>query len=319
MNSQKVIAIVILGVVLSVLAGCVQNAEMKLNLSPQSRTTYRVVTETGKDYTFVQPSINKTKEQHTGSRVEMVFSQRVETVDADGNATADITIKELKYQSEGPKVARFDFDSTAESDKDNPLSALIGQSYKIKISPDGRVQPLDAQVVRSAVKADSAAKKIADKLFSDSEIKARHQVLALADAGKSVKNKGDEWSSIAAASEGMLIPKSFEKVYTVDNIKTKGRDRIAAVSMTAMPSSKRAEDMPEEEPEVGFFAKMFDEKDNYTGNMVINLTNGQIISYQEILKAEWFAAESPEEQKSDKGPDNLTMGFTNSYSIEKVD
>jgi len=319
MNNQKAVAVVISGVILSVLAGCVPNAEMKLNLSPQSQTNYRVVTETGKDYVFVQPSINKTKESHTVGRVEMVFSQSVQAVDANGNATANITIKELKYLSEGAKGARFDFDSTAESDKDNPLSALIGQSYKIKISPDGQVQPLDAQAARSAIKAENSAKKVAEKLFSDNEVKVRHQVLALMDAGKSVKNKGDKWSSIIGSSKGMLIPKSFEKIYTVADVKTQGSDRIATISMIAMPSSKRAEDMPKEEPEIGSFAKMFDEKDNYTGKMVINLTNGQIISYQETLKAEWFAAESPEEQKSDKGPDNLTMGFTSSYSIEKVD
>ncbi|MDD5133848.1 MAG: hypothetical protein PHP01_00375 [Phycisphaerae bacterium] len=319
MNSQKVIAIVILGVILSVLAGCVQNAEMKLNLSPQSQTTYRVITETGKDYAFVQPSIDKTKKQHSGSRVEMVFTQKIEAVNAKGDATADITIKELKYQSGSAKEEAFAFDSTTESGKDSPLSALIGRSYKIKISPDGQVEPLDVQAVRSTIKAGSPAGKIADKLFSNSEIKTRHQVLALVDAGKSIKNKGDKWISIASASEGMLIPKSFEKVYTVDGVKTQGSDKIATVSMLALPSSKRAEDMPKEEPQVSFFSKMFDEKSNYTGQMVINLTNGQIISYQEILKAEWFAAESPEEQKTDKGPDNLTMGFMSLYSIEKVD
>jgi len=69
---------------------------------------------------------------------------------------------------------------------------------------------------------------------------------------------------------------------------------------------------------MGFFANMFEEKDNYTGNMVLNLTTGEIESYQELLKAEWTAAESQEEQKSDKGPDQLMMGFSNLYSIEKV-
>jgi hypothetical protein len=40
--------------------------------------------------------------------------------------------------------------------------------------------------------------------------------------------------------------------------------------------------------------------------------------YSEKLKSEWVAVEPTEEQKSDKGPDVLTMGFTYIYSIEKL-
>jgi len=69
---------------------------------------------------------------------------------------------------------------------------------------------------------------------------------------------------------------------------------------------------------MGVFANMFEEKDTYTGKMILNLTTGQIISYNETLNAQWVAAESSEEQKSDKGPDQLTMGFTFTYSIEKA-
>ena len=89
--------------------------------------------------------------------------------------------------------------------------------------------------------------------------------------------------------------------------------------MNAVPSSKRSEDLEGKDSAMGFFANMFDEKDDYTGKMVVNLTTGVISSYQETLKAQWLAAESSEEQKSDKGPDQLTMGFTSLYSIEKVD
>jgi hypothetical protein len=78
--------------------------------------------------------------------------------------------------------------------------------------------------------------------------------------------------------------------------------------------------MTQEETKMNFFAKMFEEKDNYTGKMVLNLTTGEIDSYQELLKAEWVAADATkEQQKSDKDPDQLIMGFWNLYSIEKVD
>ena len=69
---------------------------------------------------------------------------------------------------------------------------------------------------------------------------------------------------------------------------------------------------------MGFFAKMFDNKETYNGKMLVDLTTGKVNGYNEKLKSEWVAVEPAEEVKSDKGPDVLTMGFTYSYSIEKV-
>jgi hypothetical protein len=69
---------------------------------------------------------------------------------------------------------------------------------------------------------------------------------------------------------------------------------------------------------MSLFANMFEEKDSYTGKMTLNLSTGEIDSYQELLKAEWLAVEPSAEQKSDKEPDQLTMGFSDMYSIEKV-
>jgi hypothetical protein len=340
------LSIVFLGVVLSVLAGCVPTTGMKLNLAPQSETDYKVVLETGKDYSFVQPSINKTKERHSVGRVEMVFAQKVESVDQKGDAIADITIKELKYLSEDPQGKTLDFNSTAEGSKSDPLFALIGQSYKIKIAPDGKVEVIDAGAAREVIKQEGSAKKFADRLFSNEEVEKRHQVLALFDANqclcekdkernakavssnkkpsKSVNKrqckKGDSWSMVSASPAGMLTPKSFEKVYTLTDIKEQNGQKIAIVTMNAEPSSKRAANLSPEETKAQFFAKMFEEKDNYTGKMVLNLTTGEINSYQELLKAEWLAVESPkEQQKSDKDPDQLIMGFWSLYSIEKVD
>ena len=318
MKAQRKLSIVFLGVVLSVLAGCVQTTEIKLNLAPQSETVYRVAMETGKDYSFVQPSVNKTKEKHTVGRVEMVFTQKIESVDQQGTAPAEITIRELRYLSEDAQGKSLDFNSTAASSKSDPLYALIGQSYKIKIMPDGKIAVVDVKAAREVIKQEGSAKRFADRLFSDEEIARRHEVLALNDAGKALHKKGDKWSVVVTAPSGMLMPKSFEKIYTLTDIKEQNGQKIAIVDMNAAPSSKRTGNVSDEEAKMSFFAKMFEEKDNYTGKMVLNLTTGEIDSYQELLKAEWLAAESPQEQKSDKGPDELTMGFWSLYSIEKV-
>jgi hypothetical protein len=350
MSNRKVVTVILLGVALSVLVGwgSSPSLEMKLNLAPKSETVYKVVTGSSKDYQFIQPSINKTKERHTSGNVEMVFAQNIESVDKQGNATAKITIKQLKYLSQGPEGVIADFNCLNEKDKSDPLMKLIGASYKIKISPRGTVEVLDASAARSILKEGSAA-AVATRLFSDEEIARRHQVMALFDADKCqdpkdrVKSakaaspnkksdskaskkvskepckKGYQWSSLTASPAGMLRPKTFEKVYTLSDLKTQNKQTIAIVDMNAAPSSKRAENMNEKEQQaMSYFSNMFDEKDNYDGKMVINLTTGTIDSYQETLKVEWLAAENPEEQKSDNGPDQLTMGFTYTYSIKKV-
>ena len=147
------LSVVFLGVVLSVLAGCVPTTEDETQSGSRSaKRSIRLFSKPSKDYSFVQPSINKTKERHTVGRVEMVFAQKIENVDQQGNATADITIKELKYLSEDPQGKTMDFNSTAEGSKSDPLFALIGQSYKIKITPNGKVEIVDAKAAREVVK-----------------------------------------------------------------------------------------------------------------------------------------------------------------------
>jgi len=301
----------------AVLTGCVPNAEMKLTPAAKSVTTYKVVTGSSKDYQFIQPSINKTKERHTGGDIVMVFTQEVESVDAQGNTTANITVKQLKQTSTDSQGKEVGFDSENANDKASPLMKLIGASYKIKFSPKGSVEVVDAAAARAAVKG-GADEKIAARLLSDEEIARRHQVMAFLDA-KGPCKKGDMWSSLATSPAGMLRSKSFEKIYTLTDTKDENGQVIATIEMNAVPSSKRVEGTNEKDAGMGMFANMFDEKDNYTGKMIINLTTGQIKSYNETLKAQWLAAESSEEQKSDKGPDQLTMGFTYNYSIERVD
>jgi hypothetical protein len=289
---------------------------MKLTPAAKSVTTYKVVTGQSKDYQFIQPSINKTKERHTGGEITMVFRQEIESVDAQGNAVANITIKQLKETSSDAQSKEIGFDSENPKDKASPLMKLIGASYKIKFSPKGNVEVVDASAARGLVKG-GADEKMAAKLLSDEEIARRHQVVAFQDA-KGAYKKGDKWSSVVASPAGMLRSVSFEKVYTLTDVKQENGNTIATITMNAVPSSKKAEGAGTDSG-MGMFASMFDEKDNYTGKMIINLTTGQIKSYDETLKAEWVAAESSEEQKSDKGPDQLTMGFTYKYNIERVD
>jgi len=304
------------------LGGChhhQQAAELVLNFQPEGEVLYRVVTETGQDYEFDQPSINKNAKTHTLSRIEVAFVQKTESIAENGSAVANITINGLKYLAGGTKGKTMDFDSSRAKDKSDPLAKLIGLSYKIEITPAGEVKVLNAKAARGKVKAGFAG-KVAKTLLSDDEIQKRHSVLALIDAGQGTLAKGDSWSSLTASPKGTLMPKSFEKIYTLTDVKKQGSQDIAVIKMEAVPSSKRVEGAAEDEKGFGALANVFgiEDTDTYDGELVLNLTTGQIVQYQESFKAEWVAVQSPEEQTSDKGPDTLTMGFSHVYSVELI-
>ena len=307
----------VMAVVLLSLAGCQQQQmDLALNFQPDDEVLYRVVTESGKDYEFLQPSINESTENHTVSRIEMVFAQKTESIDKNGDAVLNITINELKYFASGPKGTTIDFDGCREKDKSEPLAKLIGQSYKIKLTSAGKVEVIDVKAAREIIKAGFAG-KVAQRLLSNGEIEKRHNVLALVDAERNYI-QGQNWSTLASSPPGMLQSKSYEKQYTLQEVKDQDGQQIAMITMDAVPSSKRAPDMSSDSMGMGSFAKMFEDSDIYKGELLLNLSTGQIIRYRESLLAEWVAAEPTEEQKSDKGPDTLTMGFTHSYSIEMI-
>jgi hypothetical protein len=288
--------------------------------TPGDKGNYKVVTETVKDYKFEQPSINQTKTQQTLSRAEIVFDQQIQSVDPNGNAIALIKIKELKYLATNPKGTAVDFDSTKEADKANALAKLIGQSYIVKLSPNGGVAAVsDTQKAIDAVKGDSMEQKIAQSLLTDEIIKQRHTIFALPDKKDARAKVGQSWSKLKGSPSGMLTPKSYEEVFTLKDVKNEQGQQIAVVDMEARPTSQKAADVSKDEQKgMGFFAKMFDNKETYNGKMLIDLTTGKVQGCNEKLKSEWVAVEPSEEVKSDKGPDVLTMGFTFSHSIEKI-
>jgi hypothetical protein len=199
------------------------------------------------------------------------------------------------------------------------MENLIGQSYVVKLSPNGHVEGIeDVQKARDSVKGDSVQQKTAQSLLTDEAIKQRHSLLELPPSKDTAAKVGKTYSRIKSGPAGMLTPRSYEEVYTVKDIKNEHGQKIAVVTMEARPSAVRAANMPKEEKGLGFFEKMFDNKETYTGKLTMDLSTGKLVSYDEKLKSEWVAVEPAEEVKSDKGPDVLTMGFTYTYSVEKI-
>jgi len=304
-----------LALVVAITGGCAKKAELAMKFEPSQTATYKVATESIKDYNFEQPSINQSKKQQTINGSEVVFDQTVQSVDAQGVATILVTIKGASYTAKNPTGEGMQYDS---SKADSGMAKLIGQSYTLKIAPDGNVAAIEnTQAAKAAVAGDNQEAKVAQSLLTDEAIKARHSVPL--PKNKAELKKGKSWSVLKGSPAGMLVPKSYEKVYTLEEVKKDDGKEVAIVKMEARPSSTKAADVQGESAKgMGFFEKMFDAKESYKGELVMDGANGSVINYHETLKSEWVATEPSEEVKSDKGPDILTMGFTYKYSIEKI-
>lgn len=284
-------------------------ANIQLNFTAGNTAKYKVITETVKDFKFEQPSLNKLKEEQTGSKVETTFTQKIDSVDAEGNAVASIKIDGIKYLAKNKGGIALDFDSATNTK--HALASLIGRSYRINISPSGEVSSFDISSAR-AISSD----KFVRSFLADKNIQQRHEVLALPDAENANLKAGQSWSKVKSPPPGMLDPKNFEKTYTVTSI----RGNTAQIEMTSVPTSKKADDKaPKSDPGMGIFAKMFDAEDSWSGSLTLDLSSGKISKYNETLVSTYLAAEESRFQVEGKGPDMLTMGLTNSVSLEKID
>ena len=102
-------------------------------IMPRGETLYRVVTESGKDYAFIQPSVNKNTENHTLSKAEIAFVQKAESFDSTGASVLNITVTELKYLASGPKGTTMDFDSSREKTNRTLLLDSLVKAIKLKL------------------------------------------------------------------------------------------------------------------------------------------------------------------------------------------
>ncbi|MBC8379556.1 MAG: hypothetical protein H8E62_10315 [Planctomycetes bacterium] len=291
-----------------IISGCSPSTNLSLNFSPEDTASYKSVSEVVKDFRFEQPNIGKLREEQTKNTVEMNFTQAIESVDADGNATANITIDSLAVNIINKNETRLAFDSS--KDSSSSLAKLIGQSYKIQITPAGDVTVLDAANALAAIPS-GYENKIAAGILSNDSIIQRHQVPALPKEASSNLSVGKSWSQVVASPPGLLAPKSYKKTYTLSGIS----GNITTVSMVATEDSEPVKGAA---AGMGMFAKMFDNEDNYKGSMTLNQETGALISSEETLVSTYLAQEMSEKGDPAKGPDTLTMQFTHKIKIEKL-
>jgi hypothetical protein len=276
--------------------------------------TYKLTSEAWRNAKFEGPELSKEpklKSGRTGNAMEMVFGQEIKAINPDGSATARITVKELKYNSESSSEVTNAFDSKKEADKGNAFAKLIGQSYTIKLMPDGKAEVIDAAAIRGAV-AEGSSRDLVAALFSDSELARLHTISAFPASPK--QQVGATWSQIEPSPKGMMDAKNFEKVYTLTGLK----DGVAVIEMKAVPSTKPAAkgEVSSQAMMMSMFSTMMESKDNYTGKTLL-AGDGTVKSFTETLDAQWFATDP--QAKPDKEPDKITMGFVQKHAIDKID
>jgi len=293
---------------------------LALKFNPQDTTRYRAIIEAERSVQWEGPEPTKPsafKGGRTGNRIEMTFTQKIRSIDDKGNAVADITIESLKYLGKVRDNIIMDFDSSRQKDQNEPLAKLPGQSYTIEISPAGQVSKvIDVNQAQSAVKGVSSSHTTALQLLSADAIGERHTISALDGADKKQLHAGDSWSSVKTFSFGMMGSRSLERIYPLKDVTETDNRQLATIQLNAIPSSQMAKDLHKEEGS-GFFAKMFDNTEAYTGRLTLDLTAGKVEEYLEQLKIEWVAADQPSDA-NDQAPAALKMTAVRSYHVERI-
>jgi hypothetical protein len=292
-------------------------ATVALKFSPGDSTTYKVINELERSIKWegAVPDEPTFKGGRNYDRLEMTFSQEIQSVDDMGNAIAKITVKELKTSSISKDGLAFEFDSLKPEDPNHPLAKLIGQSYTIKITPaDKIIEVTNTKKAELAVSEGSAPPRVALRLLRPEVISDRHGTLILPDANKNQLSIGDNWSNNKTFFFGMLGSESYEKIYTLKAIIDQDNRRLAIIEMIAIPSSKTSKE------QVADVFKSSDNTQTYTGNLELDLTNGKIEKYSEKLQSEWTTVFPSTNQKTgQEGPAILTMSEIHFYSLEKID
>ena len=292
-----------------------ENAAMALGFIAGDTSTYKSVVNDGRSAEF-QGEMTKDpniKGGYTGTRIEMTFTQQIQSVTDAGNGVAQITIDGLKVLAQTKSVTSIDFDSTREADKANPLFGLIGKSYTIELTPDGKVaKVVDASGAIAAISGEGQEKRFGAKLLSNDLIEERHSIAALNTAGTTPLKSNATWSLKKQENFGMMGVKDYEKVYTVTSLKTENGSTKAVVTMNAIPAANAQAKGEPESP----FSKMVDNKESYTGSLAMDVSSGKVDRYDERLNASWTIVDP--QASSSAEPNIIIMSETREVSLEKI-
>jgi len=302
-------------------AAAEEAATLALKFTPQDSTRYKAIREIKRSVKWegAVPKEDTFKPGRNHDRIEMTFTQHIQSTDEKGNAIAKITIEGIKYYSMVKDKLIMDFDSSREKSPNNPLTLLIGQSYTIEIAPTGEVtKVIEVKQARTTVRRGPSMPRRALILLRSDVIKKRHGIIALPTTDKSQLRTGDNWSKIKTFSFGSMGPKSYEKIYTLKEVQDMDNRQIAVVEMNAIPSSEMTEELYKQQVTADLSEK-FDNIITYTGQLKLDLTTGKVEKYFERLQSKWIAALPSAKQEAEEEIAVLTMSDTRFNSLEKID
>ncbi len=293
--------------------------ELTLKFVSGQATTYRLTTESWKSVEWKGAEAAKPPkftDGRTGNHVELTFEQRVQQVQDDGNAVLEITIRAVKDVIESVNKVVFDSDSARPADSDNPLAALVGKSYRVKMSSQGQVLEIsNVEPVRQALQGNLPGHRVAAKLLSDDEIRMRHEIAALSALKDRQVLPGQTWSSIRTFSFDDLGAKAYERVYTLKQVQ-QDKGRLAVVEMKAIPSAALAEELHKRQT-TNPFVGTSDNTDSYEGRLVLDLDRGQVREYVEQMQNEWVIADPAAVQAG--RPAAIKMAARRLHRLEQVE
>lgn len=293
-----------------------ETADLALKFAPGDTTAYRVITEAEQRVQWEGPLPPEPGFQggRNHTRIEMTFTQRIQSVDDKGNAIAEITIGGVKYYNMQKDMEKLDFDNATFADKEHPLAMIVGKSYTIELSTTGNVvKVVDANEARLAARRGSVVPIDALSLLRPDAIATRHSLIMLPPPNESKVTLGGKWSKMKEVSFGLMGSKSYEKVYTLTQVKDTDGRKIAVAQMQAIPGPQTPEEL-QKKKESGI-EEMFDNTGEYTGQLEFDLTAGKVRKYSEDLKAQWVAVE----QKDANEPASLKMTASRHFSLEQID
>ncbi len=281
-------------------------------------TRYKVTTEDEDSVQFEGkwPKEGDFENKHNNVRVEVSYTERIESVDEGGNAVAKVTIDAIRASYINRNLSAYDFDNRRETDNKKAMYKLLGKSYTIKLAPTGRfLEVVDASGVQAAVSGKADDEPRAAALVTNEAIEQRHGFLVLPDGNDNMLGAGDTWSTVRSFSFRTLGTKIYERVYTLKNIEEANGRKTGILEMKAIPSAEGAEAL-HQQGETPDFSQMADNAANYYGEMKFDLTSGKVQEYVEKLISSWTILDTSTEEAQ---PPALVMAATRVSRVDKLE
>ncbi len=293
---------------------------LALRFKPQQQSTFRATHETARSVKWMGVSPSDGKEFRggtTGQTSVIVFGERVLSVDPNGEAALEITIKELKLKAIMQDKELVDYDSTRSPSPDTALAGLTGQRYVIHKTSNGHVtRVVDAQAARAALDKEAAQYQMALKLLTDRAIQKRHTLKALPDGPATAPAAGQAWSAPQTLSFSMMGKRTFTKNYSFKGVERQGDTRIARVEMNAVPSGGRAG----QDDESASFVQMFDNTHQYSGHLDLDVTRGRVQTWTEDMEIKWaYLDPSSVDREGQEEPKSVHMTALENMRLECLD